>query len=65
MDSKERVPDYRMKCTLDILYNAIKDLREDVMKAGITEIDFYYTNHELEKEFKNHMNDYLGISNKL
>lgn len=61
MDSKERVPDYRMKCTLKQLEDALKELSDEVKKSGIAEIDFYYTNKTLEKEFKTALYEHLGI----
>lgn len=59
MDSKERVPDYRMKCTLKQLEDALKELSDEVKKEGIAEIDFYYNESSLEKEFKKVINEYL------
>lgn len=61
MDSKERVPDYRMKCSLDTLEKCLRELKEEVKKEGIAEIDFYYNNPALEKEFKREMYKYYGI----
>lgn len=59
MDSKERMPDYRMKCSLDTLEKCLHELKEEVKKEGIAEIDFYYNNSALEKEFKKAINEYL------
>ena len=59
MDSKECVPDYRMKCSLDTLEKCLHELKEEVKKEGIAEIDFYYNNPALEKEFKKAINKYL------
>lgn len=67
MDSKERVPDYgesilssqKMKCTLKQLEDALKELSDEVKKEGIAEIDFYYNESSLEKEFKKVINEYL------
>lgn len=59
MDSKERVPDYRMKCTLKQLEDALKELSDEVKKEGIAEIDFYYNSSPLEKEFKKVVNEYI------
>lgn len=61
MDSKELLPDYRMKCSLDILEKCLHELKEEVKKEGIAEIDFYITDKELEKEFKREMYKYHGI----
>lgn len=62
MDTKERVPDYRMSCTLKQLEDALKELSDEVKQSGIAQIDFYYTNKTLEKEFKTVLYEYLGIS---
>lgn len=59
MDTKERVPDYRMKCSLDTLERCLQELRDEVKKEGVAEVDFYITNHGLEKEFKKTINEYL------
>lgn len=59
MDTKERVPDYRMKCSLAVLEKCLQELSDEVKKEGIAEIDFYYTNNPLEKEFKKTINEYL------
>lgn len=61
MDTKERVPDYRMSCTLKQLEDTLKELSDEVKKSGIAQIDFYYTNKTLEKEFKTVLYEYLGI----
>lgn len=69
MDSKERMPNYgesilssqKMKCSLDVLEKCLHELKEEVKKEGIAEIDFYITDRELEKEFKREMYKYYGI----
>lgn len=64
MDSKERVPDYRMKCSLDDLDDLAKCLAEltDKLKRDVNvEIDFYITDKESEKEFKGEMYKWYGI----
>lgn len=61
MDSKERVPDFRINCTLDILEKCLAELRDEVKKEGLAEVDFYYTNKPLEREFKNKIHEYLNI----
>lgn len=61
MDSKERVPDYRMKCSLDDLAKCLAELTDKLKRDVDVEIDFYITDKESEKEFKGEMYKWYGI----
>lgn len=61
MDTKERVPDYRLNCTLDTLEKCLAELTDELKRDVNVEIDFYITEKESEKEFKREMYKYYGI----
>lgn len=60
MDSKERVPDYRMKCSLDDLAKCLAGLTDKLKRDVNVEVDFYITDKESEKEFKGEMYKWYG-----
>ena len=59
MDSKERLPDYRINCNLATLQSWLSELNEDAKKNINVEVDFYYTDSSIKKEFKKVMDEHI------